>query len=482
VTSSVEATAPANTATTRSLPSRRGLSRAWRPVDLPTVGLTVLAFAVASVRLGTKSLWLDEAVSVAHANLGLSGLWKVVSGRDPNMGLYYVLLHFWVRIFGDSEASVRSLAVLAGGLTVPVIVMLGRRLFGYQAGLIAGLLLAVGPFFVRFEQTARGYSLVVLLVVLSSYLFVAQLERPTRANRIGYVAASVLAVYAHYFAVYVLLVQFVTLLTVRRSAALRWEWLGPYAAIALMCAPEVVFAARAGTAGTSWISRPSLSDVVALPRRLSGSSALSKALVLLAGYAVLIAVGDRGRWRTGFVAAWCIGPVVLDYAESMLVHPLFIDYYLIIVLPAFLLLAAAGVARLPGRATGVIVAGLLVALSAVGLSAWYRQPGAENYRGAMRYILGHEQPGDGVIYDPSFVATTTAYYAARFDGQAPRLVPIQSVQTARLKQPRVWLVLRNSDQSAQERRRVEELTARAYPRMVATGSFNGLTLVLYAAR
>src|SRR5690348_12775243 len=75
----------------------------------PVLALTILGFALASYRLGTKSLWLDEAVSANHARLGLSGLWTVITSHDPNMGLYYVLLHFWTRVFGDSEAAVRSM-------------------------------------------------------------------------------------------------------------------------------------------------------------------------------------------------------------------------------------------------------------------------------------------------------------------------------------------------------------------------------------
>src|ERR1700733_3304527 len=169
---------------TDSMPDRTvPADRLTRRIDLTTAAtaaLTVLAFAVASYHLGTKSMWLDEAVSADHARLGFSGLWKVLSGGHPNMGLYYVLLHFWVRIFGYGEAAVRSMSVVLAAWAVPAIVALGRRLFGAATGLIAGLLLALAPFFVQYEQTARSYGLLVLLVVLSSYFFIRMLEKPTR--------------------------------------------------------------------------------------------------------------------------------------------------------------------------------------------------------------------------------------------------------------------------------------------------------------
>ena len=58
----------------------------------PLVALAILAFVLAFHGLAAKSIDLDEAVSVENARLGASGLWSVVAGGDPNMGLYYVLL------------------------------------------------------------------------------------------------------------------------------------------------------------------------------------------------------------------------------------------------------------------------------------------------------------------------------------------------------------------------------------------------------
>ncbi|MGZ4328080.1 MAG: glycosyltransferase family 39 protein [Solirubrobacteraceae bacterium] len=141
-------------------------------LDGRVLALTILGFALAAYRLGTKSMWLDEAVSADHARLGLSALWTVITSHDPNMGLYYVLLHLWTRVFGYSEAAVRSMTVVLAGFSVPVMYLLGKRLFGRTAGLVAGLLLAIAPFFVQYEQTARSYALVVLLVLLSSCFFV----------------------------------------------------------------------------------------------------------------------------------------------------------------------------------------------------------------------------------------------------------------------------------------------------------------------
>jgi mannosyltransferase len=431
-------------------------------------------------------MWLDEAVSADHARLGLSALWKVITSSDPNMGLYYVLLHFWVLVFGSSEAAVRSMTVVLAGLATPATALLGRRLFGRAAGLIAGLALAVAPFFVEYEQTARSYALVVLLVVLSSYLFVAALEQPKRTTLVGYAVVSALSIYTHYFAAYVLLVQLLTLLAVERRDALARRWLLTWAAIVVLCVPEAVFALRAGTSNISWIATPTLSGLLHLPGDLAGSSALALLLAILACYGFVRAIVEHQRWQAGFLAAWLIVPVILDFAISKLGHPLFVTYYLIVVLPALLLLAGVGVARLPWRASAAVAIVLLVALSAVGIRDWYRHPSLEDYRDATRYLLSGERPADGVVYyPPGTLAGPTsgiAYYEAVSGEKGPAPIGFQLGYGPLARPPRLWLVLRDSDVPAQRQSQIESSIASGYAQVGARREFRNVTVVLYRAK
>jgi mannosyltransferase len=224
-------------------------------VDPAIVGLTVLALVAGFYRIGTKGLWLDEAFSAKYAQFGFSGLWQVVSKQDPNQGGYYLLLHLWVGVFGGSEPAVRSLSAVVGALAVPVAVLLGTRLFGRIVGLLGGLLLALNPFFVEYEQIARSYSLLVLLLLISCLAFVAAVENPSRRTLLGYVLASALSFYMHYFAALILLVQFATILVLKPPRAARKRWTIAVAGVILLCLPGVVFAARAGGQGSNGSAR-----------------------------------------------------------------------------------------------------------------------------------------------------------------------------------------------------------------------------------
>ena len=147
------------------------------PLEL---SLLVLIAGLAAVlrfhSLAAKSFWFDEGVSVAIARLDWYNFARILWRREANMSLYYFLLHFWL-YFGGSEFFVRALSVLFAVASVPVIYLLGRRLFDSRVGLIAAALMAVNAYHVQYSQDARSYSLMVLLCLLSSLYFLKCLER-----------------------------------------------------------------------------------------------------------------------------------------------------------------------------------------------------------------------------------------------------------------------------------------------------------------
>jgi mannosyltransferase len=462
--------------------------KGWTRLRLPdrfdpaVAALFAIALAAGFYRLGTKGLWLDEAFSANYARLGLSGLWQLSSRQDPNMSFYYLVLHFWVLVFGPGAAAVRSLSVVAGALAVPFAVLLGRRMFGSRAGLVAGLLLALNPFFLHYEQTARSYTLVVLLVLVSCWAFMAALENPSRARLGAYALVSALSVYAHYFAALVLLVQFAALLALKPPLAFRMRWAITITAVVLLCVPEAVFASRQGGQELSWIPTPSFSNLIQLPSGLAGGIVLAILLSALACYGFVRAFASNHRRPALFAAAWLLGPVLLDFIGSRLGHPLFLARYLIVVLPALLLLAAAGVAALPRKAILVACALLGVVMVSYG-GAWYANPSVEGFRGATAFILKASRGGDAISYDPELrlggPQEGVLYYESvnRTAGPRPTHLPLAS--TLRAEPPRLWLVMRDSDVASRHREQVERSVARRYVPIERQTRFRNLTVILY---
>ena len=415
-------------------------SAAYR--DLYT--LTGLALLINFIHLGANSIELDESTSIGIARHSFASLIPVLAGVDPNMGLYYVLLSCWVKIFGEGEAAVRSLSAIFGALAVSVIYLLGRHMFGRAAGVVAGLLLASDTFVVQYAQTARSYALLLFLILLSSYFLVVDLDGPTRRREIAFVVASALAVYAHYFALYIIVVQLGTVLAIRRRRALSREWFLIAAAILVLCAPEAIFAYRAGASRLAWIQPPSWNDIYAVFVEFTGGSRLTLFALVAGGlYAAVSAPRDRRHWQHGFVAAWMIVPVALSFAVSSAL-PMFISYYLIISVPGLILFGAAAIERVRYPQAAAMVMAPLLLLSAIHLVDFYSRERGECWRDATRYVLEATRPDDGVIFYPDYAHKPFDYYRRRRGVIGPLNLPRQMF----LGPNRIWLVIRESDAAA----------------------------------
>src|SRR3990172_12213642 len=94
-----------------------------RRADLDRSRLVVLAVILAGAslrlfRLGEQSFWLDEALSIYYAKPGVTALLAgLVGGNHPP--LYFLLLHFWYPLAGQSELALRYVSVFFGVLTLP---------------------------------------------------------------------------------------------------------------------------------------------------------------------------------------------------------------------------------------------------------------------------------------------------------------------------------------------------------------------------
>jgi mannosyltransferase len=206
--------------------------------------------------LGVQSFWHDEAVTVGRVlHPGLGATLREIPSSEATPPLYYVLAWLWTRVFGTSEAGIRSLSALFGTATVPVAYAIGARLVSRRAGLLSALAVAVSPLLVWYSQEARAYALLVLTSAATVWLFAAALQEPERRRWLAWwAAAASLALLSHYFAVFVVAPEAAWLLWSRREGALR-------PVLAAVAAPLVVAAAllplavhQAGRGHDRWIA------------------------------------------------------------------------------------------------------------------------------------------------------------------------------------------------------------------------------------
>jgi mannosyltransferase len=382
--------------------------------------LAAVATAVRFLQIVNKPYWFDECFSVEVARIGWRDFLRLLWWREANMSLYYVLLRTWLH-FGQSEFFIRSLSGLIAVATLPAIYWLARLLYDRRVGLIAAALFAFNAYSVRYAQEARSYALFLLLATLSSGFLIAFLREPVRRNWLGYIGFSILATYAHFYALLLVVGHWIALrwlATDESGSAVRVRLRRGWIVIGVAVLPLLVFVAKTGAGPIRWIQRPGIRDVLEFYEHLAGGS--NWVLLATCGVASIAAMMVAGKklftrdqawetWRIQFLLTWLFFPVALTSLLSV-ARPVFLGRYMIYCLPALLILVAAGLARVrPSWLLGVALAGVLL-LSLQGIVFVYGHDYDDERdasEAASNFILEHSEPGDGIVFH--IAGTRVAY-------------------------------------------------------------------------
>jgi len=194
----------------------RAGSLARAPVLAP-VALGLLAAVSVIVRtahFGT-GFWVDEGLSVGIADRPLTDIPGILR-QDGSPPLYYMLLHLWMSVTGTDEKSTHVLSLLFALATVPLAFWGAGLVFGRRTAWFAAVLAALNPYISQYGQETRMYSLVVLLSLIATSLFLRAYtvdERPARRWPVLFGVALAASLYTHNWAIFL-------------GAAMFLAWLG----------------------------------------------------------------------------------------------------------------------------------------------------------------------------------------------------------------------------------------------------------------
>jgi mannosyltransferase len=419
----------------------RSRTRSFAAVAAPAACLAALALALGLFRLTRKSLWFDEVYSIAAARLDWSDLVSLWWEREGSMGFFYGVLKLWSPL-GASEAATRMLAVAAGVFAVIALVDLGTRLFDRRVGILAGGLLAVHPLVVAWMQQVRGYTLAMLLAVVATWALVRAVERRTWGAWLLYALTAMLAAYSHLYGGLVVAAHGVALLLGRREA-LDQKALTAWSILAVAAVPPLLFAHGGDVGQVDWIPAIDPRWLGHVASQVAGGNV---GILLFVGAAAILGLVTARRfasWSVLLVVAWLAVPPLVAVVVSLAYKPLLYPRYLIVCVPALVLLSAVGLSRLRGWA---LVGALGLAAVPIGyqLEQWYAGPSREDWRQAESLVDQRRGTGDGVrvsvlqsllgyrYYAGNPTATLTELLDERFD---PTVVPRDGAGKA------VWLIV-----------------------------------------
>lgn len=400
--------------------------------------LVALAAAVAFVLglydLGHDSFWVDDSFTLLHARLDNATFWHVIVDHEMNGAAYWTLMHGWVRL-GQSETWMRLPSVLFVTAAVPVLFLLGRRLFDERVAVTAAFLFAVNAYVVEYSHEARTYGLTLLLTITSVYLLVRLIDSPSRGRWLAWVLVTALLAHAHFFGILVIGAEAVAVVGRRSLPTPRRALVKGFVAIGILLSPIVWFLATGGDQGQV-DGAPDLTPVrfVGVFSRLVGNG--GPVLLALAGIAIGIGlwqgvrsilashgVRTEAQWSFLLAVLWVAIPIT-SIALLSLVKPLFGARWLLLVAPALVLLMSHGVWQITRvrAAQGLLAA--IVAVSLVSTALFYPRAPHDDFRSVAGHVLAHAEPGDGIVFLPWFTRGGFSVYADQHPATRDRLDPL----------------------------------------------------------
>ncbi len=397
-----------------------------------------LGFFLRFYDLDGESYWFDETMSLYFSQQDLGSILNPPSYEAHIPPLYYLMLHFWIGLFGTSEFAVRSLSAIFGGLSIFALYKLGKYLFNVKIAIYSSFIMAISIFQIYFSQEARMYSLLTLTTLLSIFFFVKSLNENRPRFWVSYIIASILMLYSHAYGIFILILQFFCLLVYYRhekgvfkkiftAFSLITVGFFPWLIKLLDVTPYVL----EGSSAIGWIPQPDIililgtivvfcnSSVVSLivfgysirsiftlsslKRRFTNSSFLESLIRIKA------CVFDSSKFSVTFCSMWIGIPIILVLLISFMFQPIYLPKYLILVSPAFYLLVSKGLVNKNLKLRYILLLILLID-SAVIAYSYYTNPNKEQWREAVFYVQEHETAGDLIIVNAPWLKLSFEQY------------------------------------------------------------------------
>lgn len=463
-------------------------------------------FALRAATIDSKGFWLDEAITVAHANRTFPEVFVAQVG-NVHPPLFHLLAHAWMTVFGLSEVAIRSFSLVFGVATIPLAYWAGRTVYNRRTGVIAAIIVAFSPYAIWYSQEARMYAMLMFFGFLGFTLLVVAMRRNTKVLWLAYGLATFAGLFTHYFYAFLVMGEVVGVIAVawrrRREArrtgkadSSRWfltrlvrdvpsllPWFVTSAVMAvvyglwvfrsvLFFPGENALISSATGSGLGYGQTPPelawrLNDFGMVIAQMTGGFHPEWAMFALVAMwplvvsLMLVMLGSIRRLARSSVLVLCGagGVLIITALGQWQGQVLASRYFAAVAAPAILAIAAA-IAMAPRRSVRLFVA-VMIAFSLV---AYVDQ--SLNHGNMMRYdnreaiqvIVEGYRPGDVVIYEPFFLTPLFSYYlppgipshAFPFHGidgsmRNGKLQLGQDLDRAVGPAPRVWLYLSYQD-------------------------------------
>jgi mannosyltransferase len=382
----------------------------YTPIVLVCINLLLKMLFVSSTSIGG-----DEPFSIYHAQMDVQSIvHQLTQGNNPP--LYEILLHYWIRLFGISELSVRMPSVILSSLTVLFVYKTGKDFFSYQTGLVAATIYTLSNFSLSLAHEARVYALFAFLTAMSMYYFCLLIKSPKVTRYLFFLLlANVLAIYSHYFGFFIIIIQSLAIIAISDVRKALWKTYGWHLIIlAVLYLPIAgVFWHRFRVSSVSgWLTPPTGIASLYNMLRCFSNQPLTTVACLAVFVAALVKYFITARTPAPVYAKimllWFLFPFLFMFGISFWI-PMYFDRYLLFVsIGYYLSVSIVASSLVENKIYSYAISGLLVLLFAVTFN-----PDMENKRHVKETVAKiRELQNDStvVLICPADFALNFSYY------------------------------------------------------------------------
>lgn len=340
----------------------------------------------------TVSLWGDEGFSAILSMKSIPDIIKIIS-RDTSPPLYNLTEHLAFQFFGTSEVVIRGLSFFYYLVAVFFVYKIAALLWSRKTGAFAAALTFFNPFFFIYAFEGRMYSIMAMGVAASMYFFL-------KRNLVGYVIATLIALYSHHFAIFAIFVQgiwFAKELFFGNKITAKKMFKG-FLLVGLLYIPWIIplYNQTKMVSGGFWLGKPNLVDLRNLiydylAEGIKGNLAEPTLYIVFA----LLLIRDwlKNIEKSIFMLAWFLIPILATWFISQKFQSIFYNRYLLYTIPAAMIILASN-KRVP--ASNIII-GVLLILFTITDYKYFTHPTKPPFRDLATYVKETEHPSDYLI-------------------------------------------------------------------------------------
>lgn len=377
----------------------------------------------------TQSLWRDEAFSVLIAEKNVFEIFKL-SAQDTSSPFYYILLHYWMILFGSSEVAIRIMSLIFHLLTAVVIFFIAKKLIRVSyADVLIALTTLLNPFLLQYAFEARTYSLVTFLSITALYLITLK-KNLTAGIFLG------LAILSHNFAILTFFVFTIWWIFISRVKLQFFELLKlvSFPLLTLILWGSVIWTQWSKFTHDFWISKPTISTLINSFQILSSGelsypirpmlNLFSIILFVCAGLVWIRKEKNKDDYIVLLIFSLIFIPIIITFFFSLFFTPVYYERYLILTTPMLILFIGYSLNRLLQINLAIkFILGGFVVIYLIFLAIASIQVGLKSTKVdinlAVAKILAQARKDDVVITETALNFLETKYYIERSGQKIP---------------------------------------------------------------